>query len=564
MAGMGAVEVLAIFLKVLGGLGLFLLGMKNMSEGMQAVAGARLRALINAVTNNRIVACVVGALVTCMIQSSSVTTVMVVGFVNAGLMTLTQAVGVILGADIGTTITGWILVLHVAKAGLPMLGISALFYLFAKNERLRFTAMAIMGLGMVFFGLDLMKTGFSPLRDMPAFVAWFSKFSPHGFWGVLRCALVGAAVTAIVQSSSATVGITMGLASTGVIDFRTAAALVLGENIGTTITAYLASLGAAQNARRAAYGHILIKTIAVLIVLTVFPWYVRFIEFVVHVDPNLSVTRDGVLTYPHIMRAIATSHTVFNVTLAGLFLPFVTLFVRLLLLIAPDKSAGEPPRLTYLDVRMLDTPALGIEQSRKETIKMGRNVEKMLDWLREVFTDGAKEDSEKQRKLFRREEIMDNIQQEIVLFLSSLLKGSVAQDVIDQARAQLRMADEYETLSDYLVGLLKMHRKLAKHGVSLSPEGREHLLDLHDRVAAYILMINDAVAEWAPGVVTKAQAEGSFIDRRMKDYRFDHMSRIAAEQSHPLSSLVFPDMLNAYRRMKDHALNIAEALAGEK
>ena len=561
---MNLTDALSILLKVAGGLGLFLLGMKNMSEGMQAVAGARLRSLINAITNNRLVACAVGTLVTCTIQSSSVTTVMVVGFVNAGLMTLTQAVGVILGADIGTTITGWILVLHVAKAGLPMLGIAAFFYLFAKNERVRFSAMVIMGLGMVFFGLDLMKQGFLPLRDMPEFIAWFSRFSPGGFFGVLKCALVGAAVTAIVQSSSATVGITMGLAATGVIDFTTAAALVLGENIGTTVTAYLASLGASQNARRAAYGHILIKVIAVLIVLCVFPWYLRFVRFVLHVDPDLSAVSEGVTTYPNITRAIATTHTMFNILLVCLFLPCVTPFVRLLLWLTPDKAVKEPPRLTYLDVRMLDTPSLGIEQSRKETVKMARNVEKMMGWLRDIMTDGTTEDSEQQRRLFRREEIMDNIQQEVVLFLSSLLTGSVPHDVIDNARAQLRMADEYETLSDYVVNLLKMHRKLAKHGVTLSEEGRQHLLDLHDRVAAYVKMINDAVEDWAPGIVTNAQAEGTYIDKLMKEYRLAHTNRIAKELSHPMSSLVLPDMLNAYRRMKDHALNVAEALAGEK
>ena len=561
---MNALVIAGILLKAVGGLGLFLLGMKHMSEGMQAIAGARLRALINAVTNNRLVACLVGALITCTIQSSSVTTVMVVGFVNAGLMTLTQAVGVILGADIGTTITGWILVLHVAKAGLPMLGISALFYLFTRNDRLRFSAMVIMGLGMVFFGLDLMKTGFAPLREIPEFLAWFSKFSPDGFWGVARCALVGAVVTGIVQSSSATVGITMGLASTGVIDFGTAAALVLGENIGTTITAYLASLGTSMNARRAAYGHIVMKTIAVSIVLIVFPWYMQLVRFVVQVDPDLAVLKGDVLTYPHIMRAIATSHTLFNVALTCFFLPFVATLVRLLHRIAPDKPVKEPARLTYLDVRMLDTPALGIEQSRKETVNMAHNVEKMLDWLREIMTDDEDEQGEKQRKLFRREEIMDNIQQEIALFLSSLLTASVSHDVMEQARAQLRMADEYETLSDYVVNLLKAHRKLAKHGVTLSDVGKENILELHDRVSAYIRMVNAAVEAWTPDALTRAQADGTFIDKLMKDYRSAHTNRVAAEQTDPLSSLTFPDMLNAYRRMKDHALNIAEALAGDK
>ena len=222
---------------IVGGLGVFLLGMKNMSEGMQAVAGDKMRKLINAVTNNRFVACGVGLVVTMLIQSSSVTTVMVVGMVNAGIMTLTQAIGVILGADIGTTITAWILVLEVGKYGLPLLGVSSFFFLFSKREKVRYTAMMMLGLGMVFFGLQLMKEGFYPLREMPEFIAWFSKFTPNSFWGVWRCCLIGAAVTAIVQSSSATVGITLGLVATGIIDFKTGAALVLGENIGTTITA---------------------------------------------------------------------------------------------------------------------------------------------------------------------------------------------------------------------------------------------------------------------------------------------------------------------------------------
>ena len=256
--------VVKMIISVVGGLGIFLLGMKNMSEGMQAVAGARMRKLINAVTNNRLIACGVGITITSLIQSSPVTTVMVVGMVNAGLMNLTQAIGVILGADIGTTITGWILVLQIAKYGLPIIGISAFFYLFSKSERVRYTAMMILGLGMVFFGLQLMKEGFYPLKNSPEFIACFSKFTPDDYLGILRCCLVGALVTAIVQSSSATLGITMGLVGTGVINFETAAALVLGENIGTTITAGLASLGASTNAKRAAVAHFAIKLIGVI------------------------------------------------------------------------------------------------------------------------------------------------------------------------------------------------------------------------------------------------------------------------------------------------------------
>lgn len=250
--GMETGLIVKMVFGITGGLGIFLLGMKNMSEGMQAVAGERMRKLINAVTNNRIVACGVGIAVTSLIQSSSVTSVMVLGMVNAGLMNLTQAIGVILGADIGTTITGWILVLEVARYGMPIIGLSSFFFLFSKRDSVRYTAMLILGLGMVFFGLQLMKEGFYPLREMPGFIVWFSKFTPTSYFGVLRCCIIGAMVTALIQSSSATLGITMGLVGTGVINFETAAALVLGENIGTTITACLASIGGSTNAKRTA------------------------------------------------------------------------------------------------------------------------------------------------------------------------------------------------------------------------------------------------------------------------------------------------------------------------
>ncbi|MCK5174490.1 MAG: Na/Pi cotransporter family protein, partial [Planctomycetes bacterium] len=265
-----------IFFGVIGGLGIFLLGMKNMSEGMQAVAGERLRRLINAVTNNRILACGVGTVMTMLVQSSSITTVMVIGMVNAGIMNLMQAIGVILGANIGTTITGWILVIKIGKYGLPLLGISALFFLFSKRDRIRYVASFFLGLGMIFFGLQLMKDGFAPLKELQGFIDWFSRFSPVDasgvirYFGVLKCCMVGAILTAIVQSSSATLGITISLAYIGVIDYPTAAALVLGENIGTTITAYLASLGASSNAKRASYAHMIINIIGVLWITAIF------------------------------------------------------------------------------------------------------------------------------------------------------------------------------------------------------------------------------------------------------------------------------------------------------
>jgi len=559
---MDAASPIGIILGVGGGLGLFLLGMKNMSEGMQAAAGARLRTMIGAVTNNRFLACGVGLFVTCLIQSSSVTTVMLVGFANAGLMTLAQSIGVILGADIGTTITGWILVLEIGKYGLPLLGFAAFFFLFSKNDKLRSIALLAMGLGMVFFGLELMKEGFKPLRELPEFIAWFSKFSPVGYWGIIKCTLVGAGVTAIVQSSSATVGITMGLASQGIIDFETAVALVLGQNIGTTITAYLASIGTVRSAKRVAYAHILIKIIGVIFLIVLFPGYVALIKGMLTVDPSLSIVTNGETTYPSIIKGIAVAHTTFNLILVAAFLPFTKKLANLLTRLMPDSAADETPHLAYFDVRMLNTPALGLEQSRQEILFMAESVHTMMGLLRDsLFAEKA--DEEAHRRIFRREDVLDNVQKEITEFLGGLLAGNVTRDIIDESRGQIRLADEYESISDYISGILKMQIKLRSNKLIPSPEGQREMLELHDQTTEYLKYICVSLCE-RTDIRNEAVMRSDELTRMMKDFRDRHLERLAAGETMPLLSLVVPDMLSAYRRINDHALNIAEVLSGEK
>ena len=561
---MSAGLIIKMLFSIVGGLGIFLLGMKNMSEGMQAVAGARMRKLINAVTNNRFIACGVVISVTSLIQSSSVTTVMVVGMVNAGLMSLQQAIGVILGADIGTTITGWILVLQIAKYGLPIMGITAFFFLFSKNERIRYSALMILGLGMVFFGLQLMKEGFYPLREMPEFLEWFSKFTPDTYFGVLRCCLVGAFVTAIVQSSSATLGITMGLVGTGIINFETGAALVLGENIGTTITACLASLGASTNAKRAAFAHVIIKVIGVAWITAIFPAYIGLIQSIV--GAKLITTAglvNGKMTFFHAMRAIALSHTGFNVANVLLFLPFTTVLAKLLPHIMPGKMRKEVPHLKFIDVRMLDTPAIGIQQSRNEILRMSQAVQKMFTRLKTIIEKGNA-DQIGGAEIFHHEENLDVTQKEITEFLSNLLSGNVPHNVMNDGRMQLRMADEYESISDYITNILKLNLKMCKSDLRMSEEAKREILDLHDRVSAYINFINESVEESDTEILRKANTQGAAITHFVKEYRRKHLERVGTEHTSPLKSLIFTDILNSYRRIKDHALNIAEALTGEK
>jgi len=545
---------LQLFIKicigVIGGLGLFLLGMKQMSEGMQAVAGERLRKLISMVTDNRIIACGVGASITGLIQSSSITTVMVIGMVNAGLMTLRQAIGVIMGTNIGTTVTAWLIALNLVDYGLPILGISALFYLFAKNDRIQYTAMVSLGLGMVFFGLELMKDGLSPLRDLPEFTHMMCTFAPIKFSGLIKCIIAGSFLTAIIQSSSATVALTITLASTGVITFETAVALVLGQNIGTTITAYLSALAANTEAKRAAYAHILFNVIGVSIMVPLFYHYVWLLK---QIFPD----------YIPIATRIAFSHTFFNCFVVLILLPLINPFTRLIITIVPRKGKKEKSHLTYLDVRMYDTPALALQQSFREIVLMGDGIKKMMEWLRLAMTDSAN-NKIRENKLFHREKIFDLIQKEIVEFIGKIMTGTLSHDVTTEARKQLRMTDEYESISDYIINILKLQCRLHNNGWQFTEEGQEEICHLHDAITEYINMVSEAVKIKNADILSKALTMGDTITHRVKDIRSNHLSRLEKKETLPLVSLIYMDTLNAYRRIKDHTLNIAEALAGEK
>lgn len=550
----------------IGGLGIFMLGMKYMSDGLQTIAGHRLRSMISAVTNNRFMAVGVGCGVTMLIQSSSVTTVMVVGFVNAGFMTLSQGIGVILGANIGTTITGWILVLQIGKYGLVILGVAALIYRFTKSDRWRYIAMVAMGIGMIFFGLELMKEGFKPIRSMPYFELWFQKFQADSYWGVLKCASVGCVLTLIVQSSSATLGITMGLAATGVIPFETAAALVLGENIGTTITAWLASRGTTTNAKRAAYAHIVFNVIGVIWITALFGAYISLIKYGMGLfgkNPSLVPIVNGENTYPHIIAGIAMVHSVFNITNTLLFLPLTGIMANFLTKVIPEKAYKEAPHLTRLDIRLLETPPIGIEQSRVEILRMGQMLRKTMARLREAISTNRIDDKII-KKIFHAEEILDIIQREIVEFLTNLLGDSASYELAYEGRQQLRISDEYESISDYFASILKLHLRLVKANYSFTSEQREGILKLHDEVSTYMDLVVEGYEQRNPDIVSKVHSRAGEITHLARELRDQYLAKVTQQRSEPLVTVVYTDMLNAYRRVKDHSMNVAESLAGEK
>jgi phosphate:Na+ symporter len=558
---------LSMAMSVVGGLGVFILGMKYMSEGMQAVAGNSLRRMISLVTDHRLLATAVGTGVTMLVQSSSITTVIVVGLVNAGLMQLHQAIGVIMGANIGTTITGWILVLKLGAYGLPILGVAALWYVFARRDRPRFIAMAVMGLGMVFFGLELMKDGFAPMKDVPMFVEAFAWFEADTYWGVLKCAAIGCLLTLLVQSSSATLGITIGLAATGVIPFTTAAALVLGENIGTTITVVLASIGATTVAKRAALAHVLFNTIGVLWITAIFQWYIRVVAGIVQavhgLDPmtaTWSGSSDTVAFGVAVTAGIALTHSGFNILNTIVFLPFLGPYARLLERLVRGPRVKEVRRLRPIDARTVDAPVLGVEQSRAEVVQMGQGVAKMMDWIRELVVS-ERFDDRLLKKTFHREEVLDNINREIVAYLTDLLDATVPHAIAEEGRRQLRIAHEYESASDRAASVLKAYVKLRERRLELPADQREALVDLHDAVAAFLSLVSTAYADRRTLLEADVQRANQAILAKVRRLRELHLQHMTDAHVDPTLSLVFAGLLTDYRRIRAHTVNLYEASA---
>ena len=559
--------ILKMIFGLVGGLGVFLLGMKYMQEGLQVIAGPRIRKMINAVTGNRFLAVGIGLFVTTLVQSSSVTSVMVIGFVNSELMALSGAIGVMLGANIGTTITGWILALKIGKYGLPILGVAAFGWIFLKKEKARYLALAILGIGMIFFGLELMKDGFKPLRGQAEFEAMFHAFEATNYFGVIKAALVGCLLTVIVQSSSATLGITIALANTGVINFHTAAALVLGENIGTTITAYLASLGAdGPNAKRAAYFHIIFNVVGVAWITAIFhPVYIPFLtKFILPGDPNMQ-TAAG--TFPYMTSAIALVHSGFNVTNVVLFLPFTNFFSRLLEKWVTDKRKTKKMFLTHLDFQIGSSPLAAVEQSRFEILRMDKSIKLMMDNLLGIIADNqdSKNSEKLKEEVFDREEMLDQVQIEITTFLTNLLSQPISHELAQEARSHLRLADEYESVSDYITNVLKLYLRLRDSDIELSDEQQKELKDLHESVADYRDKVRGGLKRKVQGTFLSGIRKSSReITAKIRKLRDRHLKRLSKESVQPLISTTYMDIANAYRRMKDHLLNIGEAAVGGK
>jgi phosphate:Na+ symporter len=543
-------------LVVLGGLGMFILGMKNFSEGTQRLAGSSLRRMIAMFTEHRIFAFGTGILVTSILQSSSVTTVMTIGFVNTQFISLSQATGVILGANIGTTITGWILTLNVSAYSLPLIGVSALVYVLFKNERIKNLAFMLMGLGFLFFGLKVMGEGFSSLKELPEFSAFLQMFSADSFSGRLKCVLAGCLLTILIQSSSAAIGIVMTLSMIGAIgDLPTAIAIVLGENIGTTVTALFASIGTSINAKRAAIFHTLFNVSGVCWVLALFePFFMPLIEQTAHL-----------LNLPLIPAGIALGHTLFNVTNALLFLPFTKTIAGLLTLIIPEREKTGPATETGLDLRYIESPLIAVLQSRLIIGRMGERCRKLGEIVFKQVRGPLESEKEIQYS-FREEEALDRMQDEIISFTSKILSKNPTADVAQQVREQIRMADEIESVSDYFILVLKSALKLKNDGLEMPEFIRVGFDDLDEKTLLFFKDINRAYGNRVKARYFLEQFYSTCrsLTAKIKELRTEFMMKMEEEHYDPLLIVAVNSQLTFYRRICEHLLNIAEVFCGAK
>lgn len=550
---------------LMGGLGLFLFGMKIMSEGLQKVAGSRMRKILEALTKNRIVGALVGIAVTAIIQSSSATTVMVVGFVNAGLMSLVQSIGVILGANIGTTVTAQLIAFKITRYALPAIGVGVGLKLFAKSKTWNYFGEILLGFGLLFFGLSIMKSGFDPLKTSEEFRQIFMVVGNNHLLGVL----IGAVLTMIVQSSSATIGITIALASSGLLSFDASVALILGENIGTTMTANLAAVGTTLAARRTAFAHFLFNFLGVCYMLALFPLFLQFIsaitpgdaDFVIQTQEQVARIGGEIGDKPFIARHIANTHTMFNIVNTLIFLPLVGLLAKLSAVAIRGREEEVEFHLKYLDNRVLSTPPIALAQARSETRRMAKIAQEMVDETLNFLQDN---DQKIIPGLEKKEALTDVLQKEITDFLVALSQKSMNQDASKEIASMMNMINDLERVGDHCENLWVLNQRKLDQRIAFSEVAMNEIADISELTRRFLAMIVTALEEKNTDVYNEAQRLEDAIDALEEKLRNNHIRRLNTGECTVNSGLIFIDMLHNFEKIGDHTFNLAKAVVGNK
>ncbi|OQY25571.1 MAG: Na/Pi cotransporter [Desulfobacteraceae bacterium 4572_35.2] len=550
---------------LMGGLGMFLFGMKIMSEGLQKIAGDRMRKILAALTNNRYMAAFVGLAVTAIIQSSSATTVMVVGFVNAGLMSLIQAIGVVLGANVGTTVTAQLIAFKVTKFALPAIGIGVGLKLFSKRKDWVYIGEIILGFGILFYGLSVMKTAFDPVKASSEFRHIFILVGDNHLLAVA----VGALLTVIVQSSSATIGITLALATSGLVSFEGSMALILGENIGTTITANLAAVGTNIAARRTAFSHFLFNFLGVAYMLVFFPYFIQFIAWLTPGDADFVVTTQQQATAlgvsigdkPYIARHIANTHTLFNILNVIIFLPIIGLLAKLSTRIIQGEDTEIEYHLKFIDSRVLNTPPLALSQARAEANRMALIcVECLDDTLKFIQT----KDTRLLDGLNKKEDLIDLLQREILDFLVAVSQRPISQEVSKEISSLMHIVNDLEKVGDHCENLWELGERKIDQKIKFSAMANGEFEDLAGKTRAFLSFTQSALERQDVSIQEKAQFMENQIDALEESLRLNHISRLNTGECSVTPGLIFIDMLHNCEKIGDHTHSVVRAILGKK
>jgi len=511
----------AVIFQTLGGLGLFIFGMRIMSDGLKKVAGKKLRSVLSAVSSNRVIACVTGTVITSIIQSSSY--------------------------------------------ALPAIAAGVLLRFFFTSKKWQQSGEVLLGFGILFFGLATMKAGLAPLKQEPAFIAFLTRFQAQNFNEILLCILAGAALTVAVQSSSATVGITMALASQGLLSFEGSVAMILGENIGTTVTAQLAGIGSNINARQTAMAHTLFNVLGVIFIISVFPY---FVNTVVYLTTNLlSIGLPDLIVEgekPFICRHIANAHTLFNVINAILFLFILPYLVKVAILLTPRgkrEEFEEIYHIKYLDRRYLDSPEVALVQAWQEIIRMADEAQKMFD---EVTRALKIRNSKKLAKWKDREDVLDNLQKEIIDFLVKVMQQNIIVEESREITTLMRMTNNIERIGDEIEDIAEALERMIEDKLYFSEKAIQDFITISLESRKFLTLVFKGIKEENKQIMPEAVKLVNSVNKMTEEMRLSHHDRLVEGVCEIDRGMLFIDILNAFEKMGGCCYNVAQAIAGVK
>lgn len=530
-----------IALPVLGGLGLFLYGMNLMGSGLQKAAGDKLKRLIEVLTNNRLMGVLVGTVVTMVVQSSSATSVMVIGFVNAGLMSLGQAAGVLMGANIGTTVTAQLIAFKITDYAPLAVAVGVAIWLATKKKKTKTIAEIFIGFGVLFIGMDMMGSGLKPLAQFPAFSNIMTSLN-NPVLGML----VGLGLTTLVQSSSASIGLLQALAGQGLISINIAFPILFGDNIGTTTTAMISSIGASKTAKRAAVIHFLFNAIGTIIFMTVLRIPVQ--ELVLRISPN------------DIQRQIANAHTLFNVVNVLIQFPFASLLVKAAERLVPGVDAIDQDASKFLDSRILETPSIAIGQVNKEVVRMGEFVQDNLNEVEIVFVD---ENYRNIDSIFEKEKLINKIEREITDYLVSLSKKSLSDGEHAHVNILFNIINDIERVGDHIENIAELSHFKLENNLNFSDIAKEELhemfLKCKESLKYAMKAFEDNDLEYAKYTIVLEEE----VDALEKKGRANHIYRLNNNQCVTSAGIIFLDAISNLERVSDHSNNIAQHVIEE-